>query len=130
MLITVAFMIVGCQKDTPSEPTPVPLEPEPETPIDEQTIEELADSGENIMVITSGKVIEPREIEIKQGETIIIKNDDNSPHIMRVSEDSLEIARSKRLMPGDVYEYAFTKQGTFGIRDIFSGSVNAEVIVK
>ncbi|RLE39425.1 hypothetical protein DRJ17_00550 [Candidatus Woesearchaeota archaeon] len=131
VMLCILLLVVGCEKHEPVAPPVVEVEEKEEIPLENLTIQELVETVENIMVITSGKVIEPREITIKVGESVVFKNNNDAPHILRVATpDAIEIVRSKRLMPGDVFEYVFEKAGIYYIRDVFSGSVNAQVIVE
>jgi len=113
--------------DEPAEETILaPIGNRVTTDYQEPEAEVVAFEGE-IILITAQKTMTVQALSVSVGEMVTWRNEDSSPHILKVEQGNTLIEQGPRLNFGDEYTYTFTEKGEFLVRDIFSG--NARVIV-
>ncbi len=127
-------------------------EPVVETPVVEEKKEELAPIGNKVkgteqeakdevvpedeitIKLLANKTMNTKEMTVSAGTTLFWKNFDSWPHQLAVetgkSFDTIRHAESHRMLEGSIWNYTFNDQGTFLVRDIYSGPMRMNVTVQ
>jgi plastocyanin len=114
-IITI-FLLVGCSTEVIVEPTPIETpEPEPvpevieDTPVVEPEVVEVAETTHQVEINKNG--FEPKEIDIKVGDTVVWKNvrSGRLDKTMILGSQSCVNIKSAILMPGDEFSHTFEK---------------------
>ena len=136
VLLTI-LLVVGCAKqaeiveeeiveETPTE--------EPKT-VEVPTMEATVSEPEHMVLIKGPKAVEPSELTINIGETVVWKNDDYTDkdtgtgraHTLAEWNDYF---RSDRLEPGDYFSFTFAEAGTYEYRSITAPGAQGTITVE
>ena len=141
VLLTI-LLVIGCATETPEVTeeegvgeTPTMEEEIPTTV--EEPIVEAAVSGatEQIVLIKGPTAMEPAELTIAVGTTVVWKNEDwldkdagtGRAHVIAEWNGAF---RSERLEPGDVFSFTFDEPGTYEYRSITTPGARGTIIVE
>ncbi|MBW2971506.1 hypothetical protein KY359_00585 [Candidatus Woesearchaeota archaeon] len=96
--------------------------------------QQVSDEEIEEIQLNSDKTMSSGDKTVTVGTTLAWKNYDSWPHQLAVETgkgfDTIRHAESPRLLEGGVFEYTFEEQGTFLVRDIFSGNMRMYVTVE
>lgn len=128
VLLLILLILVSCKKEMP------PAEEKP-TVIEEGPGQQMAAPEPFIVKMTPEKTMEPSEISIKQGTKVIWKNEDASPHNLMIYKKTYElkeedIIRSQNFYENESFEYTFAEKGEYIVRCVYSGTMQAKVVVE
>jgi len=121
-------MVVSCRLHEKEVRQIPPVEEKPST-IDYSEVEESKAE------LTRNKTIEPSEIKIKTGTTVVWYNKDTYPHMLMIYKETYElkdddIVKSPNFYENESFRYTFTDKGNYLVRDVYSGTMRATIIVE
>lgn len=139
VLVMLVFLI-GCTagKTLPAEqPTSgrTIAEPPKETPAEEvaePAAEEVKTAATHTVKFVGNK-FEPAELTVKVGDTVVWKNERDSPTLnkaMVLGTKTCAFVKSPLLQSGETFEWTFTEPGTCQIVDGYIASTFGKVIVE
>ena len=123
--------------ETPTEVVKSPEEPT--APVEEQIVEVIdvpapkivnGAPSDEFVILTEKKLMEPTELTVKPGTTVVWENRNSNPHVLAVENEGKRLELSDRISPGDKFEYTFNDSGEFLVRDLFSGGMRIIITVE
>jgi plastocyanin len=129
-ILLLLTIIVGCAPEPGKATQAVTQQP---AVVEEGPGQQAAAPESFAAKLTPEKTMEPSEITIKAGTTIIWQNEDTYPHNLMIYKKTItdlkeeDIIRSNNFYENESFEYTFVEKGEYVVRDVYSGTMRGEI---
>jgi plastocyanin len=129
-ILLLLVIIVGCAPEPGKATQAVTQQP---TVIEEGPGQQAAAPEPVTITLTKEKTMEPSEITVNSGTTLIWQNEDIYPHNLMIYKKTItdlkeeDIIRSQNFYENESFEYTFVEKGEYVVKDVYSGTMKGEI---